>query len=536
MWQRSGQLFRLTRHSLAGRPAGFCLSTIAIALLVIALRALGLGLGLTNVALLLLLVTVISAAAWGWTVGICVSVLSNLAFNFFFVPPVYRFSVQEPNNALALVLFLGVAAITASLLASGRRSAREAERRASDTQTLLALVRTTRDQSVEALPRAICDWIVRDFGVASCTIFRLEDEDLEPVAHAGAGKGELSRAERSVALQAAGSRRSAGLDYRRARLGRRRHLPVEAGRLFVPLAIEQACVGVLRIQSSGSPLSDERERLLEAFADEAASALQRVSLARSAQAAVLLQESDRLKSSLLSSVSHDLRTPLTAIKASVANLMSSEVDWSEGARQEFLGAIDREADRLTRLVTNLLDLSRIEAGALRLDTDWNDLEELITNAIDRAEQAAPDREISFDLPEAIPLLRFDYVQIDRVMANLLDNALKYSPAGSPIQVRVGVEPEEVSVSVRDIGDGIAASEQTRVFDPFYRSERRSRSVGGSGLGLAICRGIVEAHGGRIWAERDGGAVLRFILPRDPTAIARQISRPLPALPERMTAP
>ncbi|HTE83147.1 MAG TPA: ATP-binding protein [Dehalococcoidia bacterium] len=500
-------------------PAGCTAGTLALALTVLILRPLRLDLGLTNIALLLLLLTVMTAAAWGWIAGIYMSIASNIAFNFFFVPPLYRFTVQQPDNALALALFLLVAAITASLLARARRSALEAERRASDTRTLLALSRATRDRPLEELPASICDWIIRDFGVRACALYRLEGEELIPVASAGESVPSLNRGDRTVALQAAQSGRPTGLGYRLSRIGRRGADPMARGLLYLPLGVEGTPVGVLRIHTRGAPLSDDRERLLEAFADEAAAAIQRGSLAASAQTAALLQETDRLRSSLLSSVSHDLRTPLTSIKTSVANLMSREVKWSDTAREEFLSAIDHEADRLTRLVTNLLDLSRIEAGVLRLDLDWNDLDELLRNAIYRTEQSMPDRPIRLELDAVLPLLRFDYVQVDRVVANLLDNAVKYSPPASPIDVRVRIEPERVTIGIHDRGSGIPARDRARVFDAFYRSERRDRSTGGSGLGLAICRGVVEAHGGKIWAASGDGAALLFTLPREPLPAA-----------------
>lgn len=526
--QALGRLREIIRKSQRNWLLGCVLSTAAIALTVLVLQLLRLNLGLINVALCLLLVSVMSAAAWGWIVGIYCSILSNLAFNFFFVPPLYQFTVEKPENVLALVLFLLVAAITASLFAQIRRSAREADRRAQETQTLLALSRTIRDQPLERLPVSICERIVSDFGVQSCTLYRLDGEELEPVAHAGDLDASLSRDERSVALQAARSVRSTGLGYRLPRVLRRSPRPGSpAGQLYLPLRLENTPIGVLRIQMAGSPLYGGQEGLLEAFADETAAILHRTSLAESARSAALLQETDRLKSALLSSVSHDLRTPLTAIKASAANLMSTEVQWSEAARQEFLSAIDREADRLTHLVANLLDLSRIEAGALRLDLDWNDLDELVRNAVYRAEQAAPERRFVLDLKADLPLLRFDYLQVDRVVANLLDNATKYSPPDGQIEVGTHVDVDRLSVSVCDHGGGIPASQRQRVFDPFYRSERGKGAAGGSGLGLAICRGIVEAHGGKIWVEGDEGAILTFTLPRDPVGEPAPIPEPSP---------
>jgi two-component system sensor histidine kinase KdpD len=484
---------------------------MALAATVAILRPLRLDLGLTNIALILLLLSVVIAAAWGWVAGVYTSLLSNLAFNFFFVPPLYRFTVQQPDNALALGLFLLVAAIAASLLARARRSALEARRQARDTQTLLALSRTTRDRSLQELPEAICEWIVRDFALRSCTLFQFTGDDLEPVAGAGRSLSALDRAERSVALQAARSGRPAGLGYRLSGSLLRRPAG-NTGQLYLPLRLERETIGVLQIETAGASIGHDRERLLEAFADEAAGSLHRVALAASARAADELRETDKLRSSLLSSVSHDLRTPLTAIKASVANLLSPEVDWSPQARREFLGAIDRETDRLTRLVTNLLDLSRIEAGALRLDLDWNDLEELLRNAVYRAERSFPDHTFDLTFEGSLPLFQFDYVQVDRVLANLIENAVKYSPPGSRIDLRASAALETVTVEVRDRGSGIAPQDRTRVFSAFYRSELSSGAAGGSGLGLAICRGIVGAHGGRIWAENDSGAVLRFTLP------------------------
>lgn len=194
--------------------------------------------------------------------------------------------------------------------------------------------------------------------------------------------------------------------------------------------------------------------------------------------------------------------------------------WS-GARRpraEFLGAIEAEADRLTRLVTNLLDLSRIEAGALRLELDWNDLEELLREAAYRAERteaATAPRQVRVEIERPLPFLRFDYVLIDRVVANLLENALHYSPPGSPVCIGVAAEPGQVRVTVRDQGPGIPVEERERVFAPFYRGAGRG-AAGGSGLGLAICRGIVAAHGGQIAVEESvRGAAVSFSLPRAP---------------------
>lgn len=519
---------------------GCAVSTLAVAAAVVLLRPFRSDLGLLNVALLLLLLSVVSAAAGGWTIGLYTSVLSNLAFNFFFVPPLYRLGVQSPDNALALAVFLLVTAITAALLAQRRDSATEAKlraaeaqrllalseqsaleagRRARETETLLALSRTVTDQPLELIPTAISEAVVRDFPVSACTLYRLEAGELVPIAHAGEGSEALNRAESSVALQTVLDGESIGLDGLgglsaiRPQDGSQRR-QVQSDQFFLSLQVENLAVGVLRIRNSGAPLSRDQEKLLAAFCATAAAALHRASLTAAAQSAAVLAESNRLKSALLASVSHDLRTPLTAIKAAAANLLAADVVWSESARQEFLGAIDGETDRLSRLVGNLLDVSRIEAGALQLDLDWNDLGELLSRAIYRLEQIAPDRSVSLAIEAPLPPLRFDYVQIDRVVANLLENADKYSPAGRPIALRTRVEPDRVSISVQDEGSGIPREERRRVFEPFYRARQRHTSARGSGLGLAIARGIIEAHGGRIRVDGAHGAVFTFTLPRD----------------------
>ncbi|HZU76554.1 MAG TPA: DUF4118 domain-containing protein, partial [Dehalococcoidia bacterium] len=407
-------------------------STATAATAVAVMRPFRSDLGLFNVALILLLLSVIAAAAWGWAVGLYTSVLCNLLFNYFFVPPLYTFSVQRPENALALALFLVVAAITASLLArsrqhaiaaeeqartmeellsANRRSAAELERRARETQTLLALSRTARDTPLDEIPAAICALAVRDFSLLACTLYRFEGDELLPVAHAGAGEPALSRAERSVAVQAAQSGLAAGLGYGRTRVMR---LPgqgrAESGRLFLPLGVEGGIAGVLRLRTAGGPLSRAQEALLEGFADEAASALHRASLAASARAAAVLQETDRLRSALLSSVSHDLRTPLTAIKAAAEGLRQDAELRADVAHRDLAASIDHEVARLDRLVGNLLEISRIESGGLPLRRSPEDLRELMGSVSGRLAAQIARHRLSVAIAEDLPLLPLDAAQ------------------------------------------------------------------------------------------------------------------------------
>ncbi len=230
----------------------------------------------------------------------------------------------------------------------------------------------------------------------------------------------------------------------------------------------------------------------------------------------VLQQTDTLRAALLSSVSHDLRTPLSTIKASATSLLEKEIHWEEEARQSFVRAIVRETDRLNSLVENLLDMSRIEAGELRLEKVWYPLDELILDILDRMRGQLQGRDVQAHIPAGLPPVEMDYVLIDQVMMNLVENAIHHTPANSPIDVSIELQEKNVQVCVADRGSGISPDEQEHIFDKFYRmlnqastSHRRR-----SGLGLSICRGLVEAHAGKIWVEQraGGGACFCFTLP------------------------
>jgi two-component system sensor histidine kinase KdpD len=231
----------------------------------------------------------------------------------------------------------------------------------------------------------------------------------------------------------------------------------------------------------------------------------------------LLQQTDKLRSALLSSVSHDLRTPLSTIKTSVTSLLVAEMQWDDEARLGFLAAIEREVDRLNSLVENLLDMSRIEAGELHPEKVWYPLDELVLDTVDRMRFRLEGRTISTHFPDHLPPVELDYVQIDQVITNLLENVISHTPAGSPLDICISMQEAQLLVQVADRGPGIPLSEQTSVFDKFYRIAGEAQAAGsprGLGLGLAICRELVEAHSGRIWVEpRDGGgAMFCFTLP------------------------
>ena len=227
-----------------------------------------------------------------------------------------------------------------------------------------------------------------------------------------------------------------------------------------------------------------------------------------------IRQSDELKSALLASVSHELRTPLTAMKTTVSNIIGDGTRDMNEVQQGFLNGIDQEINYMSRLVDNLLDMSQIEAGTLIPHREWHPLEDLVEGALRRTEQSLGTRDIQISIPEDIRPVFVDAVEIQQVLINLLDNAVKYSPSDSPIQLRVRVGPQQILVEVSNMGEPMQAQELKRIFERFYRRRSpRNEPIRGTGLGLAICKGIVEAHGGQTWAESNGREVtITFTIP------------------------
>jgi two-component system, OmpR family, sensor histidine kinase KdpD len=264
----------------------------------------------------------------------------------------------------------------------------------------------------------------------------------------------------------------------------------------------------------GWPLSPAERRLLDAVARHAALAIERGRLAREAREARLLRDSDELKSTLLSAVSHDLRTPLAGIKALTTTLLQDDLTLPPEVVRDALQGIDEETDRLARLVGDLLDLSRIEAGVLRPSREPVLVPDLIDETLHRLTSTLAGRAVTQEVDDGLPVAQLDYVQMQQVLTNLLENAARYTPAGTPITVGAAADDGALVLWVADRGPGIPADQRARVFDRFYRLEHHETEPHGTGMGLAISRGLVEAHGGRLWVEETpgGGATFRVLLP------------------------
>ena len=477
-------------------PAGYVVAAAGVALAT-ALIGVVLGrLNVGNVSMLYLLVVLPVAVYAGSRPAIFASVAAFLAFDWFHVQPVHTFTAAGVEEWGALFLFLLVSFVTGELAATQRRRAEEAGRREREARALHELGRTlsASDEIDVALP-AVAAQLCAALDLAGCAVLLPEDAVrggravVRAVAGAPPPAEERSTAEWMVAPARSASATGPGRRWVRVhqpQRGAARAAPYRVS--FVPLKAADRTVGVLRLaqRPDAAGWSEEDARLVDAAADQIALAVERSRL----------RQGESARKALLASVSHDLRTPLASIKASADSLVQDDVTWTEGERRGFAVAIEQEADRLNRLVENLLDASRIEAGALRPDRDWYPLEALVDDVLGRLRDLTAAHRVTVDVPEALPPVPLDYVQLGQVLTNLIENAVKYTPPGSTIAVSAIQEGASVRVTVADDGPGIPAAALPRIFDTFYRvASGDTARTRGTGLGLAVVRGVAEAHGG-----------------------------------------
>jgi two-component system, OmpR family, sensor histidine kinase KdpD len=463
--------------------------------------------GLQSVLLVFLMAILASAIAWGLLPSLFACVLSVLAFNFFLLPPIYTFAIADPENAVALFFFFIVAVIVSHLTAATRSQIAVARARAKTNAALYAFSRKLA--GIGALDDLV--WATA-YQVSSMldarTVLLLPDKAEGQLAIAGGyppddrlDQHDLAAARWCWEHGAAAGRGAAGVR--------------DARRMFLPLRTGGGLIGVLGIDRERSDLlltSDER-RLLDALADQAAVAIERVSFASVLAEARVLAETERLRAALLTSISHDLRTPLASILGTVSSLRSYAHAASE--RDELLATLQDEAERLNRFVGNLLDMTRLESGAIELSLDFFDLGEIVGAALRRAGEILARHRVEVAIAADLPMLRLDAILFEQVLFNLLDNAAKYSPSGSRIDLQARRDGDFALIEIVDEGPGIPPDDLERIFDKFYRVQAQDRRRAGTGLGLAICRGFVEAQGGRIEArtrQDRSGAVLAVRLP------------------------
>jgi two-component system sensor histidine kinase KdpD len=485
--------------------AGAAAIAIAAILLCLVLRE---RLATIDVAMLLLVAVVAAAARFRRGAALLASGLSILAFDFFFVPPYYRLSVHDTDYYLTFGVMLVVAVIMSGLTSRIREEADEAGEREARTAALLAM---------EGELAAAGD---------SRSLVAAAARHLERAAHARA-QVLLSPTAVPVALppldadgyfETAASRVAATWAWESGvPAGWSTSHCSEAEVLVAPLRGAGTTLGLIALKPGepGAPLRDADRETVAAMTRLAGQALERQRLAEQGERARVEVEAERLRTALLSSLSHDLRTPLAGIEGAATSLLEGTTTIPAEVERELLDGIVSESRRMTRLVTNLLDMIRVETGALALEKSWQPLEEPLGVALLRMEERLRGHPVSTRLPTDLPLVPVDELLLEHVFLNLLENAARHTPPGTPIDVSATDHPGHVLVEVADRGPGIAAEDRERIFDRFYRG-RKDREDGGagSGLGLTICRGIVTAHGGRIWVDprEGGGTCVRFTLP------------------------
>ncbi len=426
----------------------------------------------TNLAMLYLVAVVVSAAYLGRGPAILASVLGVLAFDFFFVPPYLTFRVNDAQYLIVFAVLLAVGLLISELTARAHEQADAADQREKETAVLYALGRDlTNLENISEIDPILGRHIRLLFGMESRLLFveQMVDTSFSP----GLWKFPLYGSDRSLGM----------------------------------LEVHPA-----NIQQLPTP---DQNRLLEAFTTQAAQAIERLRLAKAAQQVRVLEETERLQSTLLNSISNDLRTPLVTITGSLSTLREGSIAMDSELHGDLVDTAYQEAGRLNRLVANLLLMTRLETGTLKINKQLEDIQDVIGAAIEPLNERLGSRPLHTHLQPGTPLISVDSALLANVLTNLVENAIQYSPEGSPVDILVFYDNQNIEVRVEDRGKGIPDLDLERIFDRFSRIQRSMDGMqSGTGLGLFICKGIVEAHGGSIWAENrpGGGTVLRLLLP------------------------
>ena len=439
-----------------------------------------------------LLAVLVVSANWGLRCAIFLSVLATLAYNFFFLPPFGTFTIADPQNWIALFTFLITAVIASQLAERARREAENSNAHRRELEQLYAFSQQllTADNVLE-LVNMIPGKVVEIFEASSAALFSVHSKS-KKVYYSGLDAQELISGEE---LQRVSSRGEPVYDDKR-------YLRIR------PLRIGLRSLGALAIAGAELPTKS-----LEAIGSMVGIAIERAGAVEQLAHSEAGRESERLRSILLDSVTHDFRTPLTAIKASAQSLLG-DAQLDEASRVELLTVINEESDRLDRLVGEAAEMSQLDAHAVELELKPQPILEAIAAAVDTNQKALARHEVRLDASEDLPLVTMDLRRVQEIVSQLLDNAAKYSPPGTRITITAEVQGNMMVTSVADQGPGIEAVDQSMVFDKFYRGLNQRRSIQGTGMGLAIAKAIVEAHGGTIslTTQPGRGSVFSFTLP------------------------
>ncbi|MCW4115468.1 sensor histidine kinase KdpD [Aurantimonas sp. MSK8Z-1] len=500
---------RLPRGSVEWRPHSYLWSAVAVALACAAAHLVLRVMPAASLALVFLLAVLFAAARYGLMPSIFASVLSFLAYNFFFTEPYHTLSIHRESDVLTLLLFLVVSIVTGNQAA--RLGAQAASQRAIAERTMRLYEFSRKIASAASLDDVVWAAVHHVAATLKCDALVLGPDERGRLAILGGYPPEdrLDVKDWGAAEWAHEHREPAGWSSVT--------LPSSSW-LFLPLGTGAASVGLLGVRfGQGSYPTPSDRRLLDALVDQIAVAIERTRLASDIEASRILSETERLRTALLSSVSHDLRTPLVSIIGAASSLMEDDDALGRAGRRAMAETVFEEGERLNRYVQNLLDMTRLGYGALTLRHEAVDLREVVGRVLRRLARTLQGHTVALDLPQDLPPVDGDPVLLEQVFANILDNAAKYAEPGTRITVSGQAQGERIAVSVTDAGPGIPAEDRDKVFDMFYRVRAGDGQKAGTGLGLAICRGILEAHGGSIRAEPgkpDGsGTRIEVELPR-----------------------
>jgi two-component system sensor histidine kinase KdpD len=463
--------------------------------------------GIENVDLVLLTAVVGVAVRYGLWPSLLATVAASLCYNFFFLPPIYTFTITDPTNIAAFILFMLVAILVSNVAARVRIQADTAIGRIRTTEQLYAFSRKLAGTAT--LDDVLWATAYQTALMLKVRVVLLLPEDGMLTVKAGyPPEDELDKADLAAANWAWSNDRPAG---------RGSDTLPGAKRLFLPMRTGRGSIGVIGIDDdrTGPLLTPDQRRLLDALVDQGALAIERVLLVEDMDQVKRTVESERLRSALLTSISHDLKTPLASVLGAASTLRDFASNLSDAEKRDLLATVIDESERLNRFIANLLDMTKLESGAIVPNTALHDVGEIVGSALRRAGKILLRHKISLELAADLPMLELDAVLFEQVLFNLFDNAAKYSPPDTTISVRSFREREFVSLQVADEGEGIPPTELESVFDKFYRVQKGDHVRPGTGLGLAISRGFVEAMNGRITAANRNdrsGAVLTIRLP------------------------
>lgn len=464
-------------------------------------------LGVESVDLIFLTVIVGIAVRYGLAPSLVASVVGSLCYNFFFLPPLFTFTISDGTNVAALISFAIVAVIVSNV--AGRMQ----------SQTVLAVNRASTTESLYAFSRKLARAVSLDdvlwaaaYQIASMlkvrVVLLLPDGNTIAVRAGYPPEDTLDASDLAAATWAWKNDRAAG---------RGSDTLPGAQRLFLPMRTGRAAIGVVGIDSDkpGPLLTPDQRRLFDALIDQAALAIERVHLVEDVDRSARAMETERLRSALLTSISHDLKTPLAAVLGSASALRDLSPNLDDAQKADLLGTIIDEAERLNRFIANLLDMTKLESGAIVPNISLHDLGEIVGSALRRASRILARHDIRIDLARDLPMVRVDAVLFEQVLFNLIDNAAKYAPEGTTITVASQLDGDSVRLQILDEGEGIPPSDTELIFDKFYRANKGDRVRVGTGLGLAISRGFIESMNGTIVGGNRSdrkGAVFTIRLP------------------------